>query len=748
MSTDTTTQTCTITVDGVPVVVPAGALLIEALKMQGIDIPNFCYYHNLPAQASCRMCLVRIEKMPRLQPSCTTVVRDGMAVEINTPEILDMRRGMLEFMLANHPLDCPVCDRGGECELQDNAFKFGRVDARFTEEKHPAPDVDISPFIYNDAQRCVFCYRCIRVCDIWMDVGALAKLNRGAHETIGTFDGWLDCEHCGNCVDVCPTGTLLHTSYKFGPRPWTLDETETTCSYCADGCRVRLGSRGDTVHRSIARDGTGINEEFLCVKGRYGFGYINSGERVTQPLVRKNGELHPATWDDALEHVAKRLGEVSKAKGADAVAVLGSTRITNEGNFAVAEVAKAIGTPNISYEPDYDLSTFMKSVGGRLATKADVLSADVIFVIGGDPKEDQPLTAHHLVQPVFKGKAALYVASSRLVRIRKRASKFVHLRPGGEAALLLGLAGGSLEVAAKAAGCAPSDIESLRSSLEGGRKVVVMVGSDCRGAALEAASSLGSLLAQGDREVTYRPLVFDNNSIGAFDVLGQGVPYASITGSLGDSISALYAVGADLMDGEDAEAVRARLGRLDFLVVQDLFMTDAALLAEVVLPASTYAEQDGTFTNIAGEVQRVHKAIDPVGSTRPDWLIASQIARLLGAEVKYRGSVSAVYRSLTESNPAYANATYVRMMTEGAVQTERPSASPDRSALVSALTSATAATDTTARHNEVPTEMGERLFHLGTIGKYSKLLADAFEDGKAKGRSVEEEAALIPLKSV
>lgn len=748
MSTDTTPQTCTITVDGVPVVVPAGALLIEALKMQGIDIPNFCYYSNLPAQASCRMCLVRIEKMPRLQPSCTTVVRDGMAVEVNTPEIIDMRRGMLEFMLADHPLDCPVCDRGGECELQDNVFKFGHVDARFTEDKHPIPDVEISPFIYNDAQRCVFCYRCVRVCDVWMDVGALAKLNRGSHETIGTFDGWLDCEHCGNCVDVCPTGTLMHTSYKYGPRPWNLDETETTCSYCADGCRVRLGSRGNVVHRSVARQGTGINEEYLCNKGRYGFDYINSGDRLTQPLIRKHGELHPATWDDALEHVAKRLGDIARSKGADAVAVLGSTRITNEANVAIAGVANALDTTQLSYKPDFDLATFMRAVGGRLATKADVSDADTIFIIGGDPKEDQPLTAHHLLQPVLKGKTALYVASSRLVRIRKRASQFVHLRPGGEAALLLGLAGGSTEVAAKAAGCAPSDVDALRQSLEKGRRVVVMVGSDCRGAALEAAASLGVLLGEGDRTVTYRPLVEDNNSVGAFDVLGGDVAYSEVIDQLGDSISALYAVGADLMDGADADAVRERLGRLECLVVQDLFMTDAAMLAEVVLPASTYAEQDGSFTNIAGEVQRVHKSIDPVGASRPDWLIASQLARLLGSEVNFRGSVSAAYKSLTETNPAYANATYVRMMNEGAVQTERPVATPDRGALVSALTSATAATDATAKHDERPIEMGERLFHLGSIAKHSKLLVEAFEDGKAKGRPVEEEAALISIKSV
>lgn len=275
-----------------------------------------------------------------------------------------------------------------------------------------------------------------------------------------------------------------------------------------------------------------------------------------------------------------------------------------------------------------------------------------------------------------------------------------------------------------------------------------MVGSDCHGAALEAAAALGSLLGGGERHVTYRPLVEDNNSVGAYDTLGQGVAYADVIGALGDSIEGLYAVGADLMDGADADAVRERLGRLDCLVVQDLFMTEAALMAEVVLPASTYAEQDGSFTNIAGEVQRVHKSIDPVGASRPDWLIASQLARLLGSDVNFRGSVSAAYRKLTESNPAYANATYARMLSEGAVQTERPVATPDRAALLSTLTSATAATDATVKHDERPVEMGERLFHLGTIARNSKLLVDAFADGKAKGRPVEEEAALISIKSV
>ncbi len=747
MSTENAPQTVKITVDGHPIEVPAGSLLLEALKLQGLDVPNFCYYWNLPAQASCRMCLVRIEKVPRLQPSCTTVVRDGMVVEASSPEIIEMRRVMLDFMLANHPLDCPVCDRGGECELQDTVFKFGHVDALFTEEKHHQPEITISPFIYNDAQRCVFCYRCTRVCDLWMDVGALAKLNRGSHETIGTFDGWLDCEHCGNCVDVCPTGTLMHTSYKYGPRPWNLDETETTCSYCADGCRVRLGSRNEVVHRSVARQGTGINEEYLCVKGRYGTGFINSDERLTSPMIRRNGELVAVGWDDALEHVAARLKEIAASNGADAVAVLGSTRLTNEGNFAIADVAEAIDTTNLSYIPDYDLAAFFGAVGGRLATKEDIYAADRIVVIGGDPKEHQPLTAYFILQAVLSGKTELYVAASRLARIRKRAKQFVHLRMGGEAALLHGIADRAAgTLAAERAGISVAELDAFRSGLEAGKRIVVMIGSEVSGDALAAAAALGAILGDG-REVTFRPLAYDNNSIGAFDALGARSPiadFAAVHDAIGEGVKALYAAGADLLGDDDAESVRARLRKLDFLVVQDLFMTEAAALADVVLPAASFAEQDGTFTNIAGQVQRVHRSIEPVNGSRPDWMIAAQIARLLGSDAGYRGTVGNVFKKFAAANAAYEGITYASLATNPWPQTRRPSNAPARQALLEALARASAATDTTNPVDPTPVEMGEGLFRLGTIARRAPLLVDAFAEGKARGRSVEEEAALIP----
>lgn len=743
MSTEAPVKMVKITVDGQELEVPDNAILIEALKMQGYDIPNFCYYRNLPPQASCRMCLVRIEKMPRLQPSCTTRVKEGMVIEAATEEIIDMRRGMLEFILSDHPLDCPVCDRGGECELQDQVFKFGEVDARFVEEKSKIPEVDISSFIYNDAQRCVFCYRCTRVCDLWMDVGALAKLNRGAHETIGTFDGWLDCEHCGNCVDVCPTGTLMHRSYKYGPRPWDLSDTTTTCSYCADGCRVRLSTRNNVIHRAVARQGTGINEEYLCVQGRYGHDYVNAEERLQVPQIRRSGMLVPVSWDEALRYVAERFGQIAKEKGGDAVAVLASRRATNEGNFAVAEVAKALGSKNLTYLPDYDLDTFFASLGGRLASKTDIYAADTIFVLGGDPKEHQPLTAYFVLQAVLSGKTQIVAAASRRPRMAKRAKQFVHLRPRAEGALLSALLDSSTASrAADAIGVTVEEIDALRTALEGSKRLVVMIGPEVSGAALSAAASLGGLLAAGDREVTYRPLLGHSNTMGAHDVVAAGggtQDFAGVLGRFGAGVSALYCVGSDLLGEPNAAEIRAALEKLDFVVVQDLFGGELLEFADVVLPASSFAEQDGTYTNLAGEVQRVMKAIDPVGASRPDWLIAAQIARQLGRETGYRGSASGVFTKLVEAAPGYAGISYARLAQEGVVQTARATASVEREALVGSLGKTIDMVDRGAAKDEQPIAMGEGLFALGTQMKHSKLLMQAFATGESKGRPVEEE---------
>src|SRR4028118_518683 len=316
--------------------VEKGARLIDVCREKGHAVPSFCYYADLALQASCRMCLVRIEKMPKLQTSCTIMCTDGMNVTTESEEIEKAEAGMGEVLLANHPLDCPVCDRGGECELQEMVFDWGGLEERFQEKKNYYPEKFLSPIVANDPQRCILCKRCTRVCDEWMGEDAIEAGGRGANTVIGTFDGWLNCSQCGNCIEVCPTGTLLDATYRHQARPWELSQTITTCNFCSDGCQMSLGSRAGEVMRSVARDRyvNGINGEFLCIKGRFAHPFINHEERIKTPLIRykKGGKLIPATWDEAIRHTAAKLQEIKAAHGADALGVVGRPRPTKEGN--------------------------------------------------------------------------------------------------------------------------------------------------------------------------------------------------------------------------------------------------------------------------------------------------------------------------------------------------------------------------------------------------------------------------------
>ena len=266
-----------VTINGQDFQVAKGARLIDVCREKGFSIPSFCYYADLALQASCRMCLVRIEKMPKLQTSCTITCTDGMVVTTESEEIEKAQRAMVEFLLANHPLDCPICDRGGECELQEMAFDWGGLEERFSERKNARPEKYLSPIVANDPQRCILCKRCTRVCDEWMGEDAIEAGGRGAGTVIGTYGGWLNCSECGNCIEVCPTGTLLDATYRHQARPWELDQVISTCGFCSDGCQMSLGSRAGELMRSVARDRyvNGHNGEFLGIKGRFGHPLVN-----------------------------------------------------------------------------------------------------------------------------------------------------------------------------------------------------------------------------------------------------------------------------------------------------------------------------------------------------------------------------------------------------------------------------------------------------------------------------------------
>ena len=338
-----------LTIDGNPVQAKPGTLVIDAAKTLGIEIPAFCYYEGLSLQAACRMCLVEVEKMPKLQTGCTLPVGEGMVVRTNSEVIHKARKTTLEFLLTNHPLDCPVCDKGGECELQDMVFKYGAGESRFTENKQHVPEKQWSPVVFYDGPRCILCYRCVRICNEGMGVGALGVTNRGVvSEIIPNHNSFLSCDECGACIDICPVGALTSGTYRYQTRPWEMNHVGTICTHCSNGCKTTLGVRNDDIVRANNRDRSGINGEFLCLKGRYAFDFNESAERLQSPLMRIDGKLEPVSWSRALMTVARRFAEVQIARGK--FGVIGSNRTTNEENYFLQKFARqGLGTANVDH---------------------------------------------------------------------------------------------------------------------------------------------------------------------------------------------------------------------------------------------------------------------------------------------------------------------------------------------------------------------------------------------------------------
>src|SRR6202140_334990 len=513
-----------VTINAKDFQVPKGARLIDVCRENQFDIPSFCYYADLALQASCRMCLVRIEKMPKLQTSCTIICTDGMVVTTQSEEIEKAQRSMLEFLLANHPLDCPVCDRGGECELQELAFDWGNLEERFVEQKNARAEKYLSPMVANDPQRCILCKRCTRVCDEWMGEDAIEAGNRGSNTVIGTYGGWLNCSQCGNCIEVCPTGTLLDGTYRHQARPWELTQTVSTCTYCSDGCQMSLGSRGDELMRIVARDRyvNGLNGEFLCIKGRFGHPFVNHEKRIRTPLVRykKGGKLIPATWDEAIRFTARKLDAVVTAHGNNTLGIVGSPRLTNEALYCLRKFAtEVVETENYAIADAFSLKPFFENLGGPLATHQDIRNAKTIVLIGGGPEELQPLTAKQIRQAVRNGGAKLVLINNVPIRLREQASQFIHVRPRTENAAVLALAGNADDaLAGRKMGVEAAELEALRKTVnESQGDVVVMFGGELNADAQAVVAQMPYTFAGEGRRILLHPLPLFNNSVGALD---------------------------------------------------------------------------------------------------------------------------------------------------------------------------------------------------------------------------------------
>lgn len=646
-------QNVKVTINGQEIEVPNGAPLIEVCKDSGNAVPSFCYYGDLELQASCRMCVVRVEKMGKLQTACTMKCSDGMVVTTNSEEVQKTQRAMSEFLLTNHPLDCPVCDRGGECELQEMVMDWGNIEERFTERKNAKPEKFLSPMVANDEQRCILCKRCTRVCSEWMGEDTIEAGNRGVNTVIGTYGGWLNCSQCGNCIEVCPTGTLLDGVYRHETRPWELDQTITTCTYCSDGCQMSVGSRAGEVHRIVARDRyvNGINGEFLCIKGRFAHGFVNAKERIKTPMIRykKGGKLIPATWDAAIEHIADNLNK-STSTG-----VVASSRLTNESVFTLKRFATEVAkTDNYALSDGYDLAPFFDNMAAPLCTHKEIRFAKTILLIGGEPDEDQPLTAKQIRQAVRNGGADLIVVNDKPIRLREQAKQFVHINPGTADAFVLALADSANDdLAAAKMGVKKSELKSVRdivNATEG--DIVIMFGDDLSPAAQAIAAQLP--LKHDKQRVLLHPLAAYSNSIGATDMMGGRKAVADV---LKNSNTLL--IGGSLFS-ENAKQLEGK----DFVVVQELFETETTDNADVVLPAASFAEVDGTYTNNDGFVQRVRQCTEPVNQAKADWMITSLIAREMGVDFGYNQSATAVFKAIADAVPAYEGLRYPSLKDE------------------------------------------------------------------------------------
>ena len=637
----------TFTVDGKKLTAPAGTLLIDACRKAGIEIPAFCYYPGLSLQAACRMCVVRQEKVPKLQTACTTTVAEGQVFTTESPEIAQARKATIELLLGNHPLDCPVCDAGGECELQDMTFKYGAGESQFVEVKHHRDEQQWSPAVFYDRPRCILCYRCIRMCGEGMDVWALGIHNRAADSVIVPNVGnQLDCEQCGMCIDVCPVGALTSGSYRYKTRPWEMNHVSTVCTHCSDGCKVTLGVRqandGSAIIRADNRDKSGINGDFLCAKGRFGFDFVESPDRLTQPLVRNaQGKLESATWEHAIRVAAAKLKEVRDTRGGSAIGVIGSNRTTNEENYLLQKFARTVlGTNNIDHERTTDYASFARALSGhpgKTASLRDIAQACAVLLIGGNPTDEHPLLAWLLRTNVRLNRARLYVANAKTIKLARQAKATRELGPGDLSRLAASLEAGQTE---------------FSKAILAEESLIVIFGEDFRGEAVENLVAWG--IKRGNVKFAY--LGDHSNSRGAADMglfpdllpgyvpvsapdafaeypnlpsaPGSSLPQMLSAADAGD-LGALLVVGANPVSHAKLDPI---VFQHTFVIVQDLFLTETAALADVVFPAASLYEKSGTVTNTFGDIQIVRKAADRA-QVKPDFEILVRLAGGMGVDV-------------------------------------------------------------------------------------------------------------------
>ncbi|MGB9715015.1 MAG: formate dehydrogenase subunit alpha [Thermodesulfovibrionales bacterium] len=757
----------TLTIDGKKVTVRKLSTVLDAIRKLDIPIPTLCHHPDLTPFGGCRLCIVEIKGIARPVTACTTPVNEGMEVVTSTPTLEKMRRTTLELLLSDHPDDCRICERAGDCKLQELAYFYGIRENRFLGERRVYKKRDANPFIERDMEKCILCGKCVRICDEIQGVGAIDFAYRGFRTKIcPPYDSDLNCEFCGQCVAVCPTGALTGKMWTQKGRQ-DLREVDTICPYCGCGCNITLLIRRNKVIRVTSRPDT-INEGWLCVKGRFGYEFINSPERLTKPLIRINSKEQSKTqslvnshsslvktndqcpvtndkdlfkevsWEEALDYIVKRLKEIKEKYGSDAIGGLSSAKCTNEENYLFQKFMRAvIGTNNVDHCARYCHSSTLAGLatvfgsGAMTNSILEIEGHDVIFVIGSNTTETHPIIGLKMKKAVRKG-AELIIADPRRIDLVRFATLWLQHKPGTDVALLNSI----MHVIAKEDLIDKKFIQTWTEGFDSFKEVLEEyppeVGEKITGVPKEyiikAALLYGNAVRPGiyytmgitqhthgtenvysianlammtgnlGRESTgVNPLRGQNNVQGACDMgclpdfypgyqkvnlsgvkekfekawqvklsekIGLTAPEMIKSANEGN-LKAMYIMGENpVLSDPDVNHTTSALRRLDFLIVQDIFLTETAELADVVLPSACFAEKEGTFTNTERRVQFLRKAVEPPGEAREDLWIITQLAKRFGYEMRYDYSEE-VFQEAGRLWPALAGMTYKRISKRG-----------------------------------------------------------------------------------
>jgi NADH-quinone oxidoreductase subunit G len=677
----------TITLNGTEVDAHKGELLIDAAERHGSYIPRFCYHPRMEPVGMCRMCVVEVDtgRGPALQPSCMIECTEGMQVETESPVTKKAQDGILEFLLINHPLDCPVCDKGGECPLQDQTMAYGPGESRYVEPKrHNEKPIPISDLVLLDRERCILCDRCTRFAKDVAGDPLIHFINRGNATEVNTFpDEPFASYFSGNTVQICPVGALLSKPYRFKARPWDLEATESTCQACSVGCRVAVESTRNEVVRYSGVDIDPVNWGWLCDKGRYSFQAVGSEARLGEPLVRDGGSLRPARWAEALGRTVEILRGALDAGGPESVGIIGGARFTNEDAYAWAKFAKGvIGTDNVDAQLGDGLPAEVV-LGLPGATIDEVCRpGGTVVLVGPDVKEELPVLYLRLRHAVLNdGATVIEVSPATTGFTRHVAASLVH-RPGEVAEAVRALVGAA-GAGSEAGGVDPAALAAARAALadaDGPISVVIGRGSLSESDAftVDAAGALATALPDARFLVAVRR----GNTRGALDMglapgllpgrttlaagadqftaawgrvpATRGLDTAGMLNAAADGrIAVLVLVGADPLDDfPDRDLVTRALAKATVLAT-DTVLSASSSLAEVVLPAAGFAEAAGTTTNLEGRISTLNQKVTPPGTARSDWMIAAELARSLGADLGLE-SVEDIQADIARVAPSHA----------------------------------------------------------------------------------------------